>query len=129
MKRKTKKPARTALVAKLDRVFSRYVRNRYAESGWCDCITCGKRHPVEDMHAGHFVRRRHMAVRWDEKNVHPQCVYCNKFLDGNEGEYARFILDKYGRETLDELLAAKNKIRKWTVGELRELIEFYEGAL
>ena len=123
-----RKLSRTALVKKLDRIFSRHIRNRYAVRGWCACVTCGKQVPVEDAHAGHFVRRQHMAVRWNEKNVHPQCVRCNTFLDGNEGEYARFILDTYGRATLDELLAAKNQVRKWTSAELLELIDHYSGV-
>jgi hypothetical protein len=89
-------------------------------------VTCGKAMPWEEAHAGHFIRRGHHAVRWDERNVHPQCVHCNTYLDGNEGAYAVFILDTYGREVLDELLAAKRLTKKWTMAELRELVEQFK---
>jgi hypothetical protein len=121
---------RTGLIKKVDRLFSRYIRKKYAkEGGWCVCVTCGIEVHRDECHAGHFVRRGHHAVRWDERNVHPQCVHCNTYLDGNEGEYARYIIDTYGREVLDELLAAKRLTKKWTMDELRELVEQYsEGG-
>jgi hypothetical protein len=119
--------ARTSLIRKLDKLFSRHIRQKHAnEGGWVECVTCKKWLPWEDAHAGHFVRRRHFAVRWDPQNVHPQCVACNTFLDGNEGEYARFIRDTYGNETLDRLLDSKKIEKKWTINELRELLEQYE---
>jgi hypothetical protein len=118
---------RKGLIAKLDRLFSLKVRQGAAnQGGWVDCVTCGKSMPWEDSDAGHFVRRGHMAVRWDTRNVHPQCTRCNRFLDGNEGQYALFIIDKYGEETLRELLALKKTTRKWSVPELKELLEQYQ---
>lgn len=122
-----KKLTRSGLITKIDRAFSRFIRKRDADpDGFCTCVTCGERRHMSEMHAGHFVRRRHMAVRWDELNVHPQCVYCNTFLDGNEAEYARFIIDTYGRDTFDRLLAAKRSTVKWTLPDLRELLTKYE---
>lgn len=123
-----RKLSRASLVKKADRVFSRWVRNHHSQSGWADCVTCKRRFPVEQLHAGHFVKRSHMAVRWDERNVHPQCVACNTYRGGCQDEYAKFILDTYGGEVLNDLLALKHTIRKWSVGELRELIERYEVA-
>lgn len=123
-----RKTSRTGLIKKVDAAFSVFIRLNHAdEFGNVKCVTCGKVMRWESAHAGHFVRRRHFSVRWDERNVHPQCVHCNTFLDGNEGEYARFILDTYGRETLDELLGMKNVTKKWTYGELQELYEQYRG--
>lgn len=119
--------SRAGLIEKIDRIFSIYVRTKHADAeGYVRCVTCNKVMPWREAHAGHFVRRRHYSCRWNPLNVHPQCVACNTFLDGNEGEYARFIIDTYGRQTLDELLAMKNVTRKWTMPELRELLEKYE---
>lgn len=129
MKRKTKKPARTALIAKLDKVFSRYVRNRGAEGGWNTCVTCGIRLPVEELQAGHWIKRGHHAVRFDERNVWPQCRGDNHYKDGLQDEMALHIQRVHGPEALEDLIRLKHTVKKWTVGELRELIEHYEGAL
>jgi hypothetical protein len=124
-----RKPSRAGLIRKIDAAFSRFIRKRAAdEYGFCTCVTCGDRHHMSEIHAGHFVRRRHMAVRWDPENVHTQCVYCNTFLDGNEAEYSRFIIDTYGRETFDRLLASKRDVRKWSMPELRCLLEQYKES-
>ena len=121
-----RKLSRAGLIKKVDAAFSLFVRKNHAdEHGNVKCVTCGKQMPWKEAHAGHFVRRRHYSVRWNEQNVHPQCVFCNVYADGNEGEYARFIIDTYGRETLDELLSMKHETRKWTYSELQELLEIY----
>jgi phage FluMu protein Com len=98
------------------------------EGGTVVCVSCGKLMHYSEAHAGHFISRRHMSVRWDEQNVHVQCPRCNTFLDGALDEYSRFILDKYGRETLDALLASKHETKKWLRDELQTLIAFYESA-
>lgn len=41
-------------------------------------------------------------------------------------EHAAYIIKTYGVETLDELMALKHTTKKWTMSELRELLETYE---
>jgi hypothetical protein len=117
---------RTGLIKKLDKLFSRYVRQKHAnQGGWVSCVTCGQAMPWEESQAGHFVKRGHHMVRWDEQNVHPQCPRCNLYLNGAQDEYAAYILNTYGKETLDRLLRAKRQSKRWTMAELRELLEQY----
>ena len=119
-----KAASRTSLIKKLDKLFSRYVRQKYAnEGGWVECVTCRAWMPWEQSQAGHFVKRGHHAVRWDEQNVHPQCPRCNLYLNGAQDEYAAYILNEYGPETLKRLLDAKRVSKRWTVGELREMVD------
>lgn len=138
IRRKTaKKKSRTraksspmsALVRKLDSEFSRFIRMKSAdEGGTVTCVTCGKLLHWKESHASHFISRRHMATRWDERNVHPCCPRCNVFEHGALEEYSRFILDTKGRETFDELLTAKRETKKWTRPEIESLISRYESA-
>ena len=115
-----------ALVNKLDRVFSRFVRLRDADNdGHISCVTCGSKHHWKDCHAGHFVKRQHMAVRWDERNVNAQCCRCNLYMGGCQDEYAYHIANTMGQGTLAELLDKKRETKKWTRPELEELIQKY----
>ena len=65
------------LVAKLDKVFSRYIRLRDCmPNGYFRCISCGQIKPYEQADCGHYHSRRHMATRFDEDNAHAECRHC-----------------------------------------------------
>lgn len=128
--KKKKAPTLPALTRKLDAIFSRYVRMKGAdEGGTVACVTCGKLLHWKEAHAGHFISRRHMSVRWDERNVHPQCCGCNTFNGGALDEYSAYIINSYGMNTFDNLRAMKNQTVKWTRDQLQTLIARYESAV
>lgn len=116
-KKKTKKPTVAKLKKKLDKVFSEWIRRRDRDI----CFTCGNK----GTHAGHYILRRHMNTRWDERNVHCQCVRCNVFEYGNMDVYALRLQTQYGDGILNELNMLKHTIKQFTVKELEELIEKY----
>ena len=121
-----RKISRPGLIRAVDKAFSRYIRKRAADhAGWCECVTCGLSVPLEDIQAGHFVKRGHASVRWDERNVFPQCKGCNHFKDGAQDEMALHIVKIHGVEVLHELLRLKHTAKHWTMPELRELLEKY----
>ena len=123
MKRRKLLPLRS-LEKKLDRVFSEYIRKRDADAGGTvSCVTCGKLMHWKDCHASHFVKRQHRSTRWDERNVHAQCSRENVFMGGSQDEMAEYIVKKYGRETLSELLAMKHQPVKHTRADLEKMIE------
>ena len=129
---KKKQPTLSALEEKLDRLFSEFIRRRDAdEGGTVECVSCQKlMHWTGDgAQAGHFVKRQHRATRWDERNVNVQCVRCNKWLDGNEGEHGAYIIRKYGLSAHEELLALKRTVRKFTRADLQDLIDLYKKKL
>lgn len=69
----------SALVKKLDRVFSEYIRLRDSKPygyKYFRCISCGMVKPYEQMDCGHFIGRTHMATRFDEKNCNGECKSC-----------------------------------------------------
>ena len=88
MKRKRSRKL-SALRRELDRVFAAWVRARDYPSGWGRCISCGRERELE---AGHFLPRQHTATRYDERNVHGQCSYCNRWLHGAQADYYRALL-------------------------------------
>lgn len=103
---------------------SMYIRLKYADKkGYVKCVTCGVvRHWKDQMDCGHYIPRTHNATFLCEENLHPQCKSCNVFAKGRMDEYALFIIDTYGIEKLRELRALKYTSKKFTVGELEDLI-------
>ncbi|KKK99328.1 hypothetical protein LCGC14_2633860 [marine sediment metagenome] len=92
------------LVKIADRWFSQYIRLKYAfGNGMCICVTCGKPYHWKKIHAGHYIVRVWMRTRYDGCNVHPQCCYCNTWLNGNTEMYHDYIIDTYGQEEIDAL--------------------------
>ena len=89
------------LKRKLDKLFSLYIRKKYADyRGFVRCFTCGKVEKiggVDSIQCGHYISRAFNSLRYSEKNCHPQCRACNIFKHGNMDEYALKLIEKYER--------------------------------
>jgi len=120
-----KKPSRKTIVIKLDKVFSEYIRRRYAKNGISECVTCGKKDHWKNLQAGHFMSRKHYATRWDEENVEVQCMACNVYRYGEQYLFAKHL----GQEKADELLSKSRTMVKLKDWELLEMIEIYKEKL
>ena len=125
-----KKPSRKTLVDKADKVFSEYIRRRYADgNGVTECFTCGKKDHWKKLQCGHFQSRKHYATRWNEDNCQVQCAGCNVFRYGEQYTFGR-NLDIYVRDGLaEELNILSNKIVKYDNHDLMSLIEYYQNKL
>lgn len=124
---KSKKLTIPVLQQRLDIVFSEYIRLRDAnENGFCRCVTCGNMWQWRLIQNGHYIDRRHIASRYDERNCHAQCPKCNIGLRGNLETYKRTIVEKYGVKTLEELESAKRSVKKWTVSDYQDRIAYYK---
>jgi len=111
---------------KLDKIVSKYIRLR--DKGIC--YTCGKEDDPKRQHAGHYVKRSCMRLRWDERNINCQCPRCNLFLGGNMDEYALHLQKDYGEEILKDLNRQKHlPVKIWKIRELEELLEDYKLKL
>lgn len=124
-----KKRPRQKAVDNLDEAFSKYIRIRDSQDGYCKCITCGKVAfwTKEGMQAGHFQTRVKYSTRWDEKNVNAQCAGCNMTNGGQQYLHGLAIDKKFGEGTADELVIESYKIRKFTTIELQEMTEHYKS--
>jgi len=121
-----KKRSRKKLIENLDTVFSQYIRLRDADQeGYCRCVTCGEKHYWKRIQAGHFISRKHYATRWDETNVHAQCVACNVFRAGEQYKYSLFL----GADISHELLEKSRELVKYADFELEEMIKNYKNKI
>jgi hypothetical protein len=117
------------LEKKLDVAFSRFIRARDTKAGYGVCCSCSQYKEYSQLDAGHFINRKWRATRWDEKNVHAQCIACNRFGEGDAAGYAIFMLDKYGRDTVDYLRAMSRETAKFSDSEGELLIKEYKRKL
>jgi hypothetical protein len=84
---------------------------------------------TDDKEAGHFYPRSNLAVRWDEMNVHGQCLECNRYKGGNRAAFGRGIALRYGGDVV-ELLDVRSQARvKLKSYELLEKIDVYQNKL
>jgi hypothetical protein len=117
-----KKPTRSSLVKKLDTVFSQYIRLSNADNnGYCTCVTCNKKIYWKEIQAGHFMSRKHYSIRWDERNVKPQCKACNVFRYGEQFKYSLYL----GQDLSNELHSLSHKTIKYSNVELLDMIKYY----
>lgn len=110
---------------KLDTIFSRYIRLKETKDGWGKCCSCGKIKSYEQLDAGHFINRKWRATRWDERNVHIQCIACNRFGEGDAAGYALFMLDRFGRDTIELLQSLSRTTAKYSDFEGELMIKEY----
>lgn len=86
----------------------RYACEREMTSlGYCQCITCGA--IVSDAQGGHFIPKRVRVTELVPENIHPQCVKCNMYKNGDPLMYRGMLYDLYGVEyvkRLEDLKAA-----------------------
>jgi len=126
MPKKAKKPTRSKLVKKLDTVFSQYIRLSNADNnGNCTCITCDKTFFWKEIQAGHFMSRKHYSIRWDERNVKPQCVACNVYRYGEQYKFSK----KLGEDLSDELYLLSKNIIKYSTQDILDMIDYYSKKL
>ena len=114
--------------AYLDQIMSTYVRLRDADDdGYIICCNCGRRYGWREATCGHFVKRRHHTLRWDELNCHAECGPCNQ-ADTNLG-YADFMVKKYGPEIWGILNTQKNNRGKITPAERKIMADNYKHKI
>lgn len=108
---------------KVQTVFNKYIRLRDIEKG---CISCGTPLQNRKFDAGHFYPSTYEGIRFNENNVHGQCVPCNRNKHGNLHEYRKNITNRINQNELkwlDENRYIKLKLSKT---ELEELYNKYK---
>ena len=125
-----KSPSLSALVERLDKVFSKYIRLRDAmPSGLFRCISCGKIKPIEQADCGHFHSRTHMSTRFDEDNCHAECRYCNRFSADHLIGYRENLIKKIGEQRFKLLDIKAHETKKWSHFELEQLTKYYKSLV
>lgn len=118
----TKRTERQRAITRLDKKFSKKVRMRDAdENGNVQCCTCGKWFHWKQVDCGHFQSRRHLSVRWEEKNTGPQCKSCNMFNQGVQYKFGKYLDKRWGEGTADLMVIRAQNTSKLTVFELQQI--------
>lgn len=94
-----------------------------------NCISCGGK-LGDKFDAGHFFScGAYPNLRFNEDNVHAQCVRCNQHLHGNIAEYAKGLLIRIGQDRFDKLYEERKNSTKLSIPEIAELITLYKQKI
>lgn len=91
------------------------------------CFTCEDTREWKLQQAGHFIHKN--CLDFDLRNIHCQCVKCNKYLSGNLVPYTIGMIEKYGKEVVDYLRRNSYQVKKFSRSELETMIEDYKAML
>jgi len=110
-------------VRELQIIFNKFIRTRDKEKG---CISCSK--PLNTkFDAGHYYSTgSYPELRFNEDNVHGQCVHCNQHKRGNLIAYTDSLPNRIGNDRFLKLKSLSNIPRKYTIPELIELKKLYK---
>lgn len=122
---------RKKLEAKLDKLFSQYIRLSYSDNKWvCSCISCGVRLHYKNMHNAHYIPRACRMYRRSEDNCRPACPSCNTYREGyHYAQYTIYMINKYWQSKVDQMRLDKNKVYKIPIYELQEKIDYYKDKV
>jgi Bacteriophage Lambda NinG protein len=123
-KKKLKENDRRFLLKRAQAEFNSYIRTRDVNQ---PCISCGALNKTWD--SGHF---RSVGatphLRFDENNVHKQCVKCNKWNSGNHVAYRLNLIVRIGLQAVEEL-ENDNHPKHYTNEDLIEIYKTYKQKL
>lgn len=123
---KEKLKTRADYVKELQVVFNKFIRLRDKGN---KCISCDN-YLKGKYDAGHFYSTgSYPELRFNELNVHGQCVYCNQHKRGNIHEYREGLIKRIGEKKLKELEQLKGIMVKPTIEELNGLKEVYKEKI
>lgn len=98
------------------------------------CYTCGTPGlSGSNWQTGHFLTSStcSMELRYDLKNLRPQCLPCNKWKSGNWQAYEERLIRDHGEEYVEEL-KVRNRLTKgnsYGIFWIRQKIEEYKNIL
>jgi Bacteriophage Lambda NinG protein len=127
--KKLKKKSVSKLKKELDKVFSEYIRRKYAnEKGEVSCYTCGLTKVWREQQCGHFISRGYLATRFEEENVRPQCVGCNVFGGGKQVIFAAKLSSERA-DAIQILYKKAQEIQKWSAKDYEAKISYYQALI
>lgn len=114
-------------------MFSQYIRLRdclktTGSFEYGECVSCNKTKPFAELDAGHFIPKK-SSNYFSERGVNAQCRSCNRFHSGNQLEYRKEIIRRYGEGVDLELEEEARQTKKFTPSELVALIEELKGKI
>ncbi|EAZ1561329.1 recombination protein NinG [Salmonella enterica] len=92
------------------------------------CISCGTLTSAQ-WDAGHYrTTAAAPQLRFDERNIHKQCVVCNQHKSGNLVPYRVILIERIGIAAVDEI-ESDHKRHRWTTEECKAIKAEYQQKL
>jgi len=99
-------------------IFNTYIRLRDTGSR---CISCDVK-LTGKFDAGHYYSvGAYPNLRFNENNVHGQCVHCNQHKHGNLIEYGIRLPERIGGEAYNDLMLSRQHSLKLSIPEIQVL--------
>lgn len=131
---------KSKLLAMADKLFGDFIKMRDSdEQGNITCVCCGLPFNVSDKDGEgksvvqplHFVSRSVYSLRFDERNCHAGCGYCNLqmhlFPYGEQVvSYQNKLIEVLGIVEVMRMVEQKRMVNKLSVQDLKEVIEKYK---
>ncbi|MDE9427459.1 recombination protein NinG [Xenorhabdus bovienii] len=127
-KLKTRKLAvkpRSYWIQQAQRAVNAYIRERDRD---LPCVSCGT-FTSSQWDAGHY--RTTIAasqLRFDERNIHRQCIVCNQHKSGNIVPYRVELIRRIGLEPV-EAIESNHDRHRWTIEECKAIRDEYRQKL
>lgn len=130
-----KKPKKQKTIKQLEKQLRRILYPLIKKRDGNICTSCGKSGlEGADWQAGHFAKAELCSMKWryDERNIHSQCSACNNWKDGNTIEFEKNLIEKYGKEFVDNIKS--NYMKRQTKTQysrlfLEEMIKYYKTVV
>lgn len=117
------------LIKECDRITSIYVRKKAMdEKGIILCFTCNKEMDFYEAQCGHFIPRANLFLRFDLRNLRPQCANCNGYKRGNMAKY-RELLNLEHPGLADILSEESYLVQKLSRQDVKNYINEYSSKL
>jgi len=126
--KKKKQPTPKQLKTKLWELCKQACREQYGNT----CYTCGKTGlEGSGWHTGHFIPSSTCgaSLRYDLRNLRPQCYNCNINLGGNGAIFYKRMVEREGQAYVDKIFQDKQKTVKADILFFLTLIKEYEDLL
>ena len=131
--KKVKEKTTAKLVEEVATILQRLVRAKAADSnGMTYCITCKKPAHWTVLQGGHFISRTHLATKIVEKNINPQCYYCNHMKAKDAlmiMRYQDWMLEKHGHIYVEWLKRKATQPIKFDRAEVLIMLTMYSSEL
>ena len=103
------------------------------DGGYCECVSCGKTGHYKEFDGGHFIPKGASSY-WslEVENVHPQCKGCNGFgmkFGSAAQSYTTWMIDTYGRDSVDNMFATKSNVKKIYKAEYVEMLKGFNELI
>lgn len=125
---KTRATPERLLKKKLWELCKQIIRELYGNT----CFTCNKVGLVgSDWHTGHFIPSSTCGayLRYDLRNLRPQCYHCNINLGGNGAIFYVAMVEDVGQAEVDQIFKDKQIVTQVNRAFYQELIDAYTPVL